>query len=29
MVYGECGGLCGGCQLIKEKMFVELVICID
>lgn len=29
MAYGECGGSCGGCQPIKEKMFVEPAACTD
>ena len=29
MAYGECGGSCGGCQPIKEKMFVEPATCTD
>ena len=26
---GECGGSCGGCQPIKEKMYVEPAACTD
>ncbi|KAJ7393203.1 hypothetical protein OS493_006171 [Desmophyllum pertusum] len=29
MAYGECGGSCGGCQPVKEKMFVEPSTCTD
>lgn len=29
MAYGECGGSCGGCQPIKERMFVEPAACTD
>ena len=29
MAYGECGGSCGGCQPINEKMFVEPATCTD
>lgn len=29
MAYGECGGSCGGCQPVKERMFLEPAACTD
>ena len=28
-VVGECGGSCGGCQPVQERMYVEPAKCID